>query len=188
MKKGLIIGLVVVAVIVISIIGFFVGTYNRIIVLEQKVNEAYSQIQNNLQRRTDLIPNLVETVKGFAAQERSIIDSITEARAKLAGAKTVAEQAAADAELTSALSRLLVVVENYPTLKSDQTFIQLMDELAGTENRIAIARRDYNQAVKEYNTAIKRFPAVLVANMFGFKEKEYFEAKPGAEEVPQVKF
>ncbi len=188
MKKGLVIGLIIIAVVVISIIGFFVGTYNTIIALEQKVNEAYSQIQNNLQRRTDLIPNLVETVKGFASQERAIIDSITEARAKLAGAKTVAEQAAADAELTSALSRLLVVVENYPTLKSDQTFIQLMDELAGTENRIAIARRDYNQAVKEYNTAIKRFPAVLVANMFGFKEKEYFEAKPGAEEVPQVKF
>lgn len=157
------------------------------VTLEQSVKESYSQIQNQLQRRADLIPNLVETVKGYGTG-KEIFEALANARAKLAGAQTVEEQATADAELTNVLSRLLVIVENYPTLKSDANFRQLMDELAGTENRIAVARKDYNAVVKDYNALIKKFPYVIIAKMFGFAEKQYFEAKPGVEEVPQVQF
>lgn len=187
-KKGWIIALVIIAIIVIALVSWGIGAYNKMVALDQTVKESYSQIQNQLQRRMDLIPNLVETVKGFAAQEKGIFEDLANARAKLAGAQTVQDQATADAELTTALSRLLVIVENYPTLKSDANFRQLMDELAGTENRIAVARKDYNAAVKEYNALIKKFPYMLIAGMGGFTEKEYFEAKPGAEEAPQVQF
>ncbi|MFN3692406.1 MAG: LemA family protein [Fervidobacterium sp.] len=186
MNKGMIF-LVVVLVLVLFGAFWFIGAYNRMVAMEQEVNAAYSQIQNQLQRRVDLIPNLVETVKGYAAQEKEIFEYIANARAKLAGAKTVEEQATADAQLSDALSRLLVVVENYPNLKSDANFRQLMDELAGTENRIAVARKDYNEKVKEYNTLIKKFPYFIVAGS-RFTEKQYFEAKPGAEEAPTVKF
>ncbi|MFN6992285.1 MAG: LemA family protein [Fervidobacterium sp.] len=186
MNKGMIF-LVVILVLVLFGVFWFIGAYNRMVALEQEVNAAYSQIQNQLQRRMDLIPNLVETVKGYAAQEKEIFEAIANARAKLAGAKTVEEQATADAELSGVLSRLLVVVENYPNLKSDANFRQLMDELAGTENRIAVARKDYNEKVKEYNTLIKKFPYFIVAGS-RFTEKQYFEAKPGAEEAPTVKF
>ncbi|HCI29274.1 MAG TPA: LemA family protein [Fervidobacterium sp.] len=188
MKKGWIITLVVILIIVIALISWGIGAYNKMVTLEQSVKESYSQIQNQLQRRADLIPNLVETVKGYAAQEKEIFEALANARAKLAGAQTVEEQATADAELTNVLSRLLVIVENYPTLKSDANFRQLMDELAGTENRIAVARKDYNAVVKDYNALIKKFPYVIIAKMFGFAEKQYFEAKPGVEEVPQVQF
>lgn len=179
---------IVVVVLVLIVIFTFVGYYNRFVSLEQEVREKYSQIQNQLQRRADLIPNLVETVKGYAIHEREILEEIANARAKLVGARTPGEGATADAELSSALARLLVIVENYPNLKADANFRQLMDELAGTENRIAVARRDYNEAVKKYNSAIKRFPGVLFARMFGFTEKEYFEASPSASKVPEVKF
>lgn len=188
MKKGWIIALVIIAIVVIALVSWGIGAYNKMVALEQTVKESYSQIQNQLQRRADLIPNLVETVKGYAAQEKGIFEDLANARAKLAGAQTVQDQATADAELTNALSRLLVIVENYPTLKSDANFRQLMDELAGTENRIAVARKDYNAAVKEYNGLIKKFPYMLIAGMGGFTEKEYFEARPGVEEVPQVQF
>ncbi|ABS61505.1 MULTISPECIES: LemA family protein [Fervidobacterium] len=186
MKKGVLVILGIVVVILI-IVFWIIGAYNKMVALEQNVNEKYSQIQNQLQRRLDLIPNLVETVKGYAAQEREIFEAIANARAKLAGAQTPQEQATADAELSNVLSRLLVIVENYPTLKSDANFRQLMDELAGTENRIAVARKDYNEAVKEYNTLIKKFPYFLIAGS-RFTEKQYFEAKPGAENAPEVKF
>ena len=141
-----------------------------------------------MQRRADLIPNLVNTVKGYANQEKEIINTVTTAREKLVGANSVTAKAEADQELTNALSRLLVVVENYPELKSSQNFIQLSDELAGTENRIATARRDYNEAVKTYNLKIKKFPSNVMANMFGFGEKQYFEASEESKNVPNVQF
>ncbi|PLV59747.1 LemA family protein [Thermotoga sp. KOL6] len=187
MKKSLVV-LIVVLVMVVVLIGTIAGYYNYLVSLEQEVEEKYSQIQNQLQRRADLIPNLIETVKGYAAHEKEILEEIANARAKLIGAKAPQESAQADAELSSALARLLAIVENYPNLKADANFRQLMDELAGTENRIAVARRDYNQAVKKFNTAIKRFPGVVFARMFGFEEKQYFEAQAGAERVPEVKF
>ncbi|MGC8819861.1 MAG: LemA family protein [Fervidobacterium sp.] len=186
MKKG-VIALVGIVVIILAFALWFIGAYNKMVALEQKVNMAYSQIQNQLQRRADLIPNLVETVKGYAAQEREIFEALANARAKLAGAQTPQEQATADAELSGVLSRLLVIVENYPTLKSDANFRQLMDELAGTENRIAVARKDYNESVREYNTLIKKFPYFLIAGT-RFTERQYFEAKPGTENPPEVKF
>ncbi len=187
MKRGLII-LIVVILLVAVLAGSLIGSYNGLVGMREEVNTSFGNIDTQLQRRADLIPNLVSTVKGFAAQEQSVIDSVTDARAKLAGAKTVGEKASADGELTGALSRLLVVVENYPELKSNQNFIQLSDELAGTENRIAVSRKDYNDTVKSYNTKIKRFPTMIIASMFGFDQAEYFEAADGAAEVPQVSF
>ena len=173
-KSAIIIAILAVVVIIAISLG---GSYNGIVAKAEEVDNKFATIDTQLQRRADLIPNLVNTVKGYAAQEKEIIASVTEARAKLAGATTVGEKANADEELTSALNRLLVVVENYPELKSSQNFIQLSDELAGTENRIATARRDYNEAVKEYNLKIKKFPTNLMANMFGYgaiKENSMF--------------
>lgn len=186
-KKGLIILGVIVGIIVILGI-MLVSANNNLVSLEAKVDSALANIDTNLQRRADLIPNLVNTVKGYAAHEKEAIDSVTEARAKLTGASTVEEKAAADSELTAALNNLLVIVENYPDLKASANFTQLADELAGTENRIATARRDYNEAVQEYNTAIRKFPNSLVAGMFGFEKKDYFQAADGAENVPNVEF
>ena len=187
MSKSMIV--LIAVVVVIGMFGMTLMTsYNGLVAEQEKVNGKWSQIENMLQRRADLIPNLVNTVKGFAAQERGVIDSVTNARAKLAGAQGPAAKAQADGELSGALSRLLVVVENYPQLKSDKTFIGLMDELAGTENRIAVARRDYNDAVQSYNTDVRTFPKSVIAGMFGFGQKEYFRAEEGSKQVPQVKF
>ncbi len=180
------IGVIVGIIVVLGLI--LVPSYNKFVNSEENVDQAYSQIETQLQRRVDLIPNLVNTVKGFAKQEKEVIAQVTEARSKLAGAKGPEEQANADAELSGALSRLLVVVENYPDLKSNQQFTQLMDELAGTENRIAVARKDYNDEVASYNKQVKRFPGKLVASVFGFDEKEYFKAEAGAESAPDVDF
>ena len=181
------IGLIIIAVIaVIAII--LIGGYNSIISASEEVENKFSTIDTQLQRRADLIPNLVNTVKGYANQEKEIITTVTTAREKLVGANSVTAKAEADQELTNALSRLLVVVENYPELKSSQNFIQLSDELAGTENRIATARRDYNEAVKTYNLKIKKFPSNVMANMFGFGEKQYFEASEESKNVPNVQF
>lgn len=187
MKKS-IIAIIVVVVILIAIIAGLVSSYNGVVSLSEEVDNKFATIDTMLQRRADLIPNLVNTVKGYTNQEQSIIDSVTDARAKLAGANSVEEKANADQELSTALSNLLVVVENYPDLKSSQNFINLSDELAGTENRIATARKDYNDAVREYNTKIKRFPTNVVSGMFGYVEKEYFQASEGSEEVPTVDF
>lgn len=187
MKKSTIV-IIVVVVILVAIIAGLVSNYNGVVSLSEEVDNKFATIDTMLQRRADLIPNLVNTVKGYTNQEQAVIDSVTDARAKLAGANSVVEKANADQELSTALSNLLVVVENYPDLKSSQNFINLSDELAGTENRIATARKDYNDAVKEYNTKIKRFPTNIVSGMFGYGEKEYFQASEGSEEVPTVDF
>jgi LemA protein len=187
LKKSVIIIIAIVAVIGI-LIAIFAGGYNSLVSKEELVDSKFADIDTMLQRRLDLIPNLVNTVKGFASHETEVINSVTDARAKLAGASTVEEKATADSELSGALSRLLVVVENYPDLKSSENFRQLSDELAGTENRIAVSRRDYNEAVRDYNASIKKFPSNITAGMFGFEAKEYFEAKEGADNVPSVNF
>lgn len=187
MKKGLVPIIVIVGIIVVFAV-IFTSSYNKFVNLEENVDQSYAQVENQLQRRLDLIPNLVNTVKGYASHEKEVLTQISEARAKLAGASGPEEQATADSELSSALSRLLVVVENYPDLKANQNFTQLMDELAGTENRIAVARQDYNTVVADYNKQTKRFPGRLVASMFGFDEKEYFKADAAANEAPEVDF
>ena len=168
--------------------GSLVGIYNRLVGQNEEVNKAWAQVQNVLQRRADLIPNLVETVKGYASHEKQVFESVAEARSRLAGAASPREAAAANAGLTSALGRLLAIAENYPTLKANENFIRLQDELAGTENRIAVERMRYNEAVRAFNTMIKRFPAKFLAGLFGFGPREYFEAEEGAKEVPKVKF
>lgn len=164
------------------------SSYNSFVKAEENVNQAHAQIENQLQRRLDLIPNLVKTVQGYAAHEKEVIQSVSDARAKLAGAKSPQEEATANAELTGALSRLLIVVENYPNLKADKQFTQLMDELAGTENRLSVARRDYNEKVAVFNKKVKSFPGVIVAKTTGFDQKEYFKAAQGAEKAPEVDF
>jgi LemA protein len=181
-------GLVVVAALVLILVFSGIGTYNRLVTAENNVENKFAAIETNLQRRADLIPNLVETVKGYAAHEQEVLTAISDARARLAGAGTPEEMADADAALSSALSRLLVVVENYPNLKADAQFTRLMDELAGTENRIAVARQDYNNAVSSYNLQIRKFPSSIFAGIFGFERKELFEAREGAENAPEVKF
>ena len=163
-------------------------SYNRFTGSEEAIKGQWAQVQNQLQRRNDLIPNLVETVKGFAAQEREILTSIAASREKLAGAKTPEDTIKAANEQTAALARLLVIVENYPNLKSDATFQRLMDELAGTENRIATERMRYNERVQEYNTLRRRFPSNMTAKVFGFKEYPYFEAPAAAQQLPKVNF
>ena len=187
-KTGLIVIGVIVAVLVI-LIGWYVSTYNSIIQLEENVDTKYSDISVVLERRADLIPNLINTVKGYMAHEESIINSITEARQNLVNAKSVSEKAEANEKLTSALNSLNVIVENYPDLKANQNFIALQDELAGTENRIATARRDYNEVVKAYNTKIKTIPSSIVASMMGKTKKDYFQVDDEAKTtVPTVNF
>lgn len=165
-----------------------IGSYNNLATASENIDSKWSQVENNLQRRADLIPNLVATVKGYAAHEQEIFEAIADARSRLIGANTVEEAARANNELSGALNRLLVISEAYPTLKADQNFIALQDELAGTENRIATARKDYNDAVQSYNTRIKRFPLNIIAGMFGYERREYFQADEGSQEVPNVEF
>lgn len=186
-NTGLIAVGIVVALIVISAI-WFVGQRNRLVTLEESVDAAWSEIDNQLQRRSDLIPNLVATVQGIADQEQEVFGQIANARARLAGAETVGETAESYAELQSALSRLLVIVENYPVLRSNENFMRLQDELAGTENRIAVARQRYNETVRQFNTRIRLFPTSMVASRLGLEQKEYFEIPEEARQVPQVNF
>lgn len=176
------------AIVIAVALGLSGCSYNRFTTQEEALKAQWGEVQNQLQRRNDLIPNLVETVKGYAAQEKEIFTSVAESRAKLAGATTPEQQIEAANEQSSALARLLVVVENYPQLKSDATFLRLMDELAGTENRLGIARMRYNERVQEYNTTRRRFPSNVTAKVFGFKEYPYFEAPPEAARVPTVDF
>ncbi len=183
---GAILGLFVLAAVIVG--GTFVSKWNQLVTMDTDIKAKWAQVDNQLQRRNDLIPNLVETVKGFAAQEKSIMESIANARAKMAGAGSIQDRIATSNELSSALSRLLVVVENYPQLKSDATFNRLMDELAGTENRLSVERKRYNDAVQVYNVAVRQFPGNLVASALGFKEQPYFEVPAAARQAPQVKF
>ena len=178
----------VIALVVVGVGGMFVSTWNQLVTMDTDIKAKWAQIDNQLQRRADLIPNLVETVKGFAAQEKSILESIANARSRLAGAGSVPDKMAASNELSGALSRLLVVVENYPNLKSDATFNRLMDELAGTENRLAVERKRYNDSVQVYNVAVRQFPGTLIARILGFREQPFFEVPAAARQTPQVKF
>ncbi|BBI31676.1 LemA family protein [Cohnella abietis] len=187
MKRSMVTWLVLGALLLIVVLSA-VSSYNGLVSSETTVDNKAAQIDTQLQRREDVIPNLVSTVKGYAAHEEKVFTAIADARSKLSGARTTAEKAAANTELEGALSRLLVVVENYPILKADTQFTKLMDELSGTENRIAVARQDYNNSVTAYNTKIKKFPAALYSSMFGFEKKDFFKAAPGAEKVPEVKF
>ena len=178
----------IVLLLAISLYGFFKGTYNRFVSMDEAVKSSWAQVENQLQRRYDLIPNLVETVKGYAKQEKDVLIEVTNARSKVGGAANVPDKIAANNELSGALSRLLVVIERYPELKSNQNFIRLQDELAGTENRIAVERMRYNETVKSYNVAIRSFPANLLAGMFGFQKAAFFEAPAAAKPAPQVRF
>lgn len=186
-QKGLIIGGAVIIVLII-LVAIFAGNYNGMVSKQADVQNAFANVDTQLQRRADLIPNLLETVKGYMAHEQEIMTAVAEARSKLAGAVTVEDKQAADSELSGALSRLLMVAENYPDLKADSQFTALTDELAGTENRIAVARRDYNETVTAYNKSIRTFPSNLFAAMFGFGEEPLFEADEGAEQAPKVVF
>lgn len=180
------IGIIVIILVVIALL--FIPKYNSLVTAEENVDSKWAQVENQLQRRYDLIPNLVESVKGYANHEQEVIANITEARAQMGSASSPEEQAVANDALTGALSRLLVVVENYPNLKADANFRQLMDELAGTENRLAVAREDYNNEVQQFNKHVKRFPGNLMAGMFGFEQKEYFKATAGADKAPSIDF
>lgn len=187
MKKGISIGLIVIfLIIVIAIVA--ISSYNGLVNKQADVEEMYANLDVVLQRRADLIPNLVNTVKGYASHEENIINLISDARTKLINSSDISDKAEANAELTKQIDALMVVVENYPDLKASQNFIQLSDELAGTENRISTARMDYNTAVKSYNTSIKKFPNSTFANMFGFESAKYFEANESSKEVPTVDF
>ena len=178
--------------ILILLIILTVGVYNKLVALDQDVIQSWAQVENQLQRRNDLIPNLVEVVKGYASHERTVFTQVSEARARLAGVIKLgsrADKIVAAKELDSALSRLLAIAENYPNLKASENFIRLQDELAGTENRIAVERMRYNRSVQTYNTAAKKVPTVLFINWYGFdRAKPYFEAAPNAKGVPQIKF
>ena len=187
-KKGLIIAVCAIVVVLVVVIGGLVSTYNGLVDKQAEVSNAEAQIQTYLQRRADLIPNLVNTVKGYAAHETEVYTALADARAKLNSASNAEEYTEALESYDSAISRLLVVVENYPELKANQNFIYLQDELSGTENRIATARKDYNEAVTEYNKSIKKFPTVLFAGMLGFEQADLFEASADAQDAPVVSF
>lgn len=187
MKKFLIpIGVLIAVIVIIAIM--IVPRYNSLVNLDEEVNQKESQIDTQLQRRGDLIPNLVSTVQGYASHEEEIFTDIAEARSRLAGAEGVEETAEANNEMTGALSRLLAISENYPDLQASEQFTGLRDELAGAENRIAVARQDYNTAVQEYNRNTRTFPGNLIAGIFNFEDKPYFEADESAQDVPEVEF
>ena len=186
-KNLLIIAIIVVVIILIPFL-YLRGTYNSLVTMDEGVKAAWAQVENQLQRRYDLIPNLVETVKGYAAHEKEVFLKVTEARSKVAGATTIGDKIQANNGLSAALSRLLLVVERYPELKANTNFIRLQDELAGTENRISVERRRYNETVKTYNIKIRRFPTNLLAGMFGFEKAAFFEVPKERQEAPKVKF
>ncbi len=201
MQRKTIVVLVIVGIIIfvaLSIFGWATGVYNSLVKLDESVNQAWAQVQNQYQRRADLIPNLVETVRGYAAHESQVFTDVAEARASVGKIQLTPEMLndpqtfqkfeQAQAGLSSALSRLLAVAENYPQLKANENFLQLQSQLEGTENRIAVERRRFNEVVQEFNVKIRTFPASFIAGMMGFHEKAYFQAEPGAEKAPKVKF
>ena len=188
MSKGLIV-LVVLVVIVLALFGQYVGVKNNLVAKDQAVKAAWSQVDIVLQRRADLIPNLVETVKGYAQQEVTVFGDIAKARSALLSAQTPSDKIAANGQLDGAIGRLLLVVENYPQLKSNENFLRLQDELAGTENRIAVERKRYNDALQDYNTYVLQFPNSLYAGLAGFKQNPaYFQASEGSRATPKVDF
>ncbi len=180
------VGVIVLGAIIIAL--SLVGIYNSLVTKSQSVDAQWSQVETQYQRRYDLIPNLVNSVKGMMQQEQTVFLAIAEARTKYGAAQTVNEKAVAAGEVETALGRLLAVMENYPDLKSSQNVTQLMDELAGTENRISVERKRFNDLVRDYNTQIKTFPTNMLAGMFGFSEKQYFQSVSGAETAPKVEF
>jgi LemA protein len=197
MKKGLLITIGVIVVIVFILYRVFAGSYNKMVTKEEQVTGAWSQVENVYQRRADLIPNLVNTVKGYADFEQETLQGVIEARSKATGINVNTDDLSpekiqqfqqAQQGLSSALSRLMVVVERYPDLKANQNFIKLQDQLEGTENRIAVERRRFNKVTQGYNTYIRKFPQTMLAGMYGFEKKGYFEADQGAEEAPEVSF
>lgn len=187
MKKSSV-ALIAVLAVVVLVGGWVVSSYNGLVRLNEAIDGQWAQVENQYKRRFDLIPNLVETVKGYAAHEETVFRTIAEARKRYGDAVSVDEKAEAASELESALARLLVIVENYPTLKADQHFMALMDELAGTETRIAVERMRFNESVRVFNERVKVFPTVLVARLLGFAPRPYFEAPEGAETAPRVEF
>jgi LemA protein len=201
MKKGAMVGLGCLAVIVIAvlILGFStLGTYNSLVAQEENVSQQWAQVENQYQRRTDLVPNLVSTVKGYASHEREVLEAVTASRSQVGSMKISPEILnnpaefqkfqQAQAGLSSALSRLLLVVERYPDLKANQNFLDLQTQLEGTENRIAVARKRFNEAAQAYNTRVRQFPGNIYARIFGFQQKAYFESTPGSEKPPVVDF
>ena len=180
--------LIPVLAIVLIIAGIFGSTYNKLQVKDEDVNQAWAQVENTMQRRADLIPNLVETVKGYAKHEEEVFTKVTEARSAVKSASTPKEYAEANEQMDQAVKSINVVAEAYPELKADSNFANLQAELAGTENRIAVERKRYNEAVADFNKSVKRFPTNLVAKMLGFSQREYFQAAAGAENAPEVKF
>src|SRR6267378_8634813 len=198
MARALLVVILVILVLALAVVTWAISVNNQLVRQEQNVNEKWAQVQNVYQRRADLIPNLVETVKGFASQERTVLNEVTSARAR-ASSIQLPPQALSDpsalrrfqeaqTQLGGALSRLLVTVERYPELKSNQNFLELQSQLEGTENRIAVERRRYNEVAQQFNTSIKKFPANIVANMTGFKEKAYFRGVAGSSTAPEVNF
>ena len=184
---------IIAAIVVLALFAgcWYIGQKNSLIAFDEEVNKAWSDIDTDLQRRNDLIPNLVSTVKGYAAHEEGVFTGIADARSKLAGATTLADKAEADAALTAGLGRLLAIAENYPELKANENFIRLQDELAGTENRIKVARKRYNDSVKIYNTRIRQFPGSMFAGELGLAPRDYFEPPKGHDAVvnaPKVEF
>lgn len=197
--KGILIALAIVLVLGFAAYSSVAGTYNRIVVLEENVSAQWGQVQSAYQRRADLIPNLVATVKGYASHESGVLQGIADARSRAGGVMNVSDEVLNDpaafkrfqqaqSELSGALQRLLVVTENYPDLKANQNFLALQDQLEGTENRIGVERKRFNDAVAGYNKTIKQFPGLIIANMGGFREKSYFEAEAASQSAPEVSF
>jgi LemA protein len=187
--KGAILGLVALVVVALVLGGQLLGSRNQLVTEKNDIDGRWAQVDNDMKRRADLIPNLVETVKGFAKQEQTVIGEVTNARAALLGAHSKGDEIAANSQLSGALGRLLVLQENYPQLKSNENFLRLQDELAGTENRIAVSRRDYNEAIRKYNTDVELFPKNIAASIFGFKRDDaYFKTTEEEKKVPSVKF
>lgn len=187
MKGGLVI-VAVIAVLVLAVGGWVVSNYNNLVTKKTEVQKSFAEVDNLLLRRNDLIPNLVETVKGVAAQEQIVFGQIADARAQMAGARSTEQKLAAGGAMDSAIGRLLVVIENYPQLKSQENYLRLQDELAGTENRLSVSRTRYNEVVGEYNVMVKRFPTNLFAGMFGYKEEPFYAVSAEQKQVPRVEF
>ena len=187
MKKKWIV-LIIIGVVLLGCAKYCVGKYNHLVTLNESVDTAWAQVENVLQRRNDLIPNLVNTVQGYAAHEKKVFIDVTEARAKVGQAQGIPNKVAANNQLTAALGRLLLVVERYPDLKANQNFLDLQAQLEGSENRIAVERRRFNDLARDYNTATRRFPGNMIAGIFGFEKTAYFEAAEGSDQAPKVEF